>query len=36
MREFVTSTMGSWFIAGSVLLQAVGIVWMNLISKPKF
>lgn len=36
MQEFVTSSVGSWFVAGSVLLQAVGIVWMNLISKPRF
>ena len=36
MRDFVTSTVGSWFIAGSIILQAVGIVWMNFISKPKF
>lgn len=36
MREFVTSAVGSWFVAGSIILQAVGIVWMNLISKPKF
>ncbi|QDV45846.1 Bacterial type II secretion system protein F domain protein [Stieleria neptunia] len=36
MREFVTSTVGSWFIAGSIIMQAVGIAWMNLISKPKF
>lgn len=36
MREFVTSTVGSWFVAGSIIMQAVGIVWMNLISKPRF
>lgn len=36
MREFVTSSIGSWFVAGSVILQAVGIVWMNAISKPRF
>ena len=36
MREFVTSSIGSFFVAGSVLLQAVGIAWMNLISKPRF
>jgi len=36
MREFVTSAVGSWFVAGSIIMQAVGIVWMNLISKPKF
>lgn len=36
MQEFVTSTVGSWFIAGSIILQAIGIAWMNFISKPKF
>ena len=36
MAEFVTSTLGRWFVAGSMILQAVGIVWMNLISKPRF
>ncbi|GAA5505427.1 type II secretion system F family protein [Novipirellula caenicola] len=36
MVEFVTSTVGSWFIAGSIILQALGIAWMNFISKPKF
>lgn len=36
MEEFVRSSVGSWFVAGSVVLQAVGIVWMNLISRPRF
>jgi Flp pilus assembly protein TadB len=36
MREFVTSSIGSWFVAGSVILQTIGIVWMNVISRPKF
>ncbi len=36
MQEFVGSDVGSWFVSGSIVLQAVGIVWMNLISKPKF
>jgi Flp pilus assembly protein TadB len=36
MEEFVRSSIGSWFVAGSVILQAVGIVWMNLISKARF
>lgn len=36
MEEFVRSSVGSWFVAGSVILQAVGIVWMNFISKAKF
>lgn len=36
MEEFVSSSVGSWFVAGSVIMQAVGIAWMNLISKPRF
>lgn len=36
MREFVSSEVGSWFVAGSIILQAFGIAWMNFISKPKF
>ncbi len=36
MADFVTSTVGSWLIAVSVVLQAAGITWMNLISKPRF
>ena len=36
MEEFVTSSVGSWFVAGSVILQAAGIVWMNIISKARF
>ena len=36
MVEFVRSSAGSYFVAGSIILQAAGIVWMNLISKPRF
>ncbi len=36
MEEFVRSSVGSWFVAGSVVLQAAGIVWMSMISKPRF
>jgi Flp pilus assembly protein TadB len=36
MADFVTSTAGSWIVAGSIILQGVGIVWMYLISKPRF
>ena len=36
MMEFVSSAVGSWFIAGSIIMQAVGIAWMNFISKPRF
>lgn len=35
MREFATSGLGSAAIAVSVVLQAVGIVWMNAISRPR-
>lgn len=36
MAEFVRSSIGSWFVAGSVILQSIGVVWMNFISKPRF
>jgi tight adherence protein B len=36
MEEFVRSTVGSWFVAASVALHAIGIFWMNAISKPRF
>jgi len=36
MEEFVTSSVGSWFVSGSIIAQAVGIAWMNLVSKPRF
>jgi len=36
MREFLNSPLASWFIAGSMLLQAVGMVWSAALSKLKF
>lgn len=36
MEEFVSTSVGSSFVVGSILLQAVGIVWMSWMSKPKF
>lgn len=36
MEEFVNSSIGSWFVAGSILLQGLGIAWMNWISRPRF
>ncbi|PQO38045.1 type II secretion system F family protein [Blastopirellula marina] len=36
MTAFVTSPTGEFFVAGSMLLQAVGIVWMNWMSRPNF
>ena len=35
MEEFASSEIGSAAIAATILLQAIGIVWMNAISKPK-
>ncbi|TWU31132.1 type II secretion system F family protein [Novipirellula artificiosorum] len=35
MKEFASSSLGSAAIAATIVLQAVGIVWMNAISRPK-
>ena len=35
MGEFFNSSLGSAAISTTIVLQAVGIVWMNSISKPK-
>ncbi|QDU98843.1 Bacterial type II secretion system protein F domain protein [Lignipirellula cremea] len=36
MKAFLGTSIGSFFAAGSMLLQAVGIVWMSYISRMKF
>ena len=36
MREFLSTSIGSFMAAGSMLLQAVGILWMSYISRMKF
>jgi tight adherence protein B len=36
MASFVGTQIGSYFVAGSMVLQCAGIVWMNWISKPRF
>jgi tight adherence protein B len=36
MREFVDTRVGQWMIAGSIVLQAVGIQWMSAVSRLKF
>ncbi|RCS54469.1 pilus assembly protein TadB [Bremerella cremea] len=36
MQAFITSPTGEFFAAGSMLLQAVGIVWMHWMSRAKF
>lgn len=36
MVAFISSSIGGFLVAGSVVLQVVGIVWMNAISRVKF
>ena len=36
MQEFLATKIGQWAVAGTILLQAVGLVWMSLISRMKF
>jgi len=36
MRAFLASPTGQWFLAFTMLLQAVGIAWMSAISRLKF
>ena len=33
MNEFLATSIGQWAVAGTILLQAVGLVWMSLISR---
>jgi tight adherence protein B len=35
MRGFLSTNIGSWFVAAAVLLQAVGIVWSASITRSK-
>ena len=36
MHQFLATSVGQWAVAGSMLLQAVGIVWMSAISRIRF
>jgi Flp pilus assembly protein TadB len=36
MAEFLRSSIAQWFIAGSMVLQAIGIAWMGQISRMRF
>jgi len=36
MREFLTSQTAAWFVAGTMLMQALGILWMASIARMKF
>lgn len=36
MREFLATEIGGFFVAASIVMQAVGVMWMNAISKVRF
>ncbi|MGO8746615.1 MAG: type II secretion system F family protein [Thermoguttaceae bacterium] len=36
MHEFLATKIAQWTVAGSILLQAAGVVWMSLISRMRF
>ena len=36
METFLGTSLGQWAVAATMLLQAVGIVWMSVISRPRF
>ena len=36
MNEFLATVPGQWVVAGSVFLQAVGLVWMSYLSRLRF
>ena len=36
MHEFFATKIAQWTVAGSILLQAVGVAWMSLISRMRF
>lgn len=36
MHEFLATMVGQWAVAGTILLQAVGLVWMSFMSRLRF
>jgi len=36
MSDFLATSLASWLVAGTIILQGVGIVWMSYISRPRF
>ncbi len=36
MAKFLATTVGQWCVAGTVLLQAFGLVWMSAVSRLRF
>jgi Flp pilus assembly protein TadB len=36
MSQFLATSVGKWAVAGTVLMQAAGLVWMSFISRLRF
>ena len=36
MGEFLATSLGQWAVAGTILMQAAGLVWMSFISRLRF
>jgi len=36
MKQFLATSGGQWTVAGAILLQAVGLIWMSYISRLRF
>jgi Flp pilus assembly protein TadB len=36
MKQFLATSIGQWTVAGTILLQAVGLLWMSLLSRLRF
>ena len=36
MRQFLATSVGQWAVAGTILAQAAGLVWMSFLSRLRF
>ena len=36
MGQFLATSVGQWAVAGTILMQAAGLVWMSFISRLRF
>ncbi len=36
MHDFLATSIGQWAVAGTILFQAVGLLWMSLLSRLRF
>ena len=35
-RKFLATSVGQWAVAGTILMQAAGLVWMSFVSRLRF